>query len=411
VTWEISPTGDAPRACILSMTPVNDEPRVNRQAHALHEDGFEITVAGYLGRSPKPRYWTLIELEPVRTSEWGSPRVRDLCCHLSVAAAVAYYARQPGAHYVNSRLGAVHCDLVVANDYFTILPAAWLAERCDAPFVVDCHEYATEQYSLMDDWRKRLHWTLFDRPLIRGLQRAYLPRAAAVSTVCEGIAALLQRDYGLSEMPAVVRSMPAYSSQPYRPCGERIRVLYHGLLSPTRGLESAIASVASWRPEFELVIRGPGPAGYVAALREQVRRHGVEQRVSIEDPVLYTEMIPQANRADVGYVVLENYSPQRTFSLPNKFFEYIMAGLALCVSALPEMARIVRAHDLGVLVPSTDPAQIAAAINSLSRERIEACKRQSLEVAKELCWERESERMLRAYGPAVEERRSRKRSS
>ena len=48
-----------------------------------------------------------------------------------------------------------------------------------------------------------------------------------------------------------------------------------------------------------------------------------------------------------------------------------MAGLAVCVSALPEMAALVRDHDLGVLVEGMEPEKIAAAINSLDRERID----------------------------------------
>jgi glycogen(starch) synthase len=75
-------------------------------------------------------------------------------------------------------------------------------------------------------------------------------------------------------------------------------------------------------------------------------------------------------------VVLE-LSPQRELALPNNFFKYIMAGLSLCVSNLPEMAKIMRQYDLGQLVPDCEPHLIASAINALTREWIDACKQRS----------------------------------
>jgi hypothetical protein len=94
---------------------------------------------------------------------------------------------------------------------------------------------------------------------------------------------------------------------------------------------------------------------------------------------------------------LPDHSRHNAFALPNKFFEYVMAGLALCVSELPEMARLVHQYELGTLIPRVEPAAIAAAINGLDRHRIDAFKRASLRAARELCWEKESERMLDAY--------------
>ena len=77
----------------------------------------------------------------------------------------------------------------------------------------------------------------------------------------------------------------------------------------------------------------------------------MSERLTIEPPVPFDQIVPAANRADIGYFVHLDTSPQRRFVLPNKFFEYVMAGLALCVSDLPEMARLVRQYDMGVLVP------------------------------------------------------------
>ena len=90
---------------------------------------------------------------------------------------------------------------------------------------------------------------------------------------------------------------------------------------------------------------------------------------------------------------MRDISLQKKYTLPNKFFEYVMAGLALCVSDLPEMARIVRGYDLGLLVPGADPQKIAEMLNSLDEKKINYYKQQSLKAAKELCWEVESQKL------------------
>jgi glycogen(starch) synthase len=61
------------------------------------------------------------------------------------------------------------------------------------------------------------------------------------------------------------------------------------------------------------------------------------------------------------------------------------------------MARLVRAYRLGVTFRSVDPQSIAGAINALDPASIDRFKRNALEAARELCWEREAECLVSAY--------------
>jgi glycosyltransferase involved in cell wall biosynthesis len=157
-----------------------------------------------------------------------------------------------------------------------------------------------------------------------------------------------------------------------------------------------------WRPEFRLILRGYSDPAYVAQLRQIAVEVGVADRLELQPPVPFDQIVPAANEADVGYFVHIDTSPQRRFALPNKFFEYVLAGLALVVSDLPEMARLVREHDLGVLVPECEEESIARVINSLDRESIDEMKRHSLAAAKELNWDAEKERMMSLYREILE---------
>ena len=390
------------RVAILSFTPITDEPRVLRQVAALQEDGWEVTLCGFKGRQPPREGVCVVEVDHVMLETPPLKRLRSefdlLLSRFSASAARSHYWASAGYAGIREHLTVVEpieADLYVAHDYFTAPIASSLAERHNAAFTVDAHEYARGQY--MHD----AAWRLFSRPWVHSLQKFYYPKAASITTVCEGIAELIDQEYALAAPTIVVRSAATYRALPFRPTGEAINVLYHGIVSPMRGLEQTIASVPHWRPEFTFQIRGPGPDDYIESLRALAAEHGVQDRVQLLPPVAFDDMVPEANKSDVGFFVQPDLSPQKRFTLPNKLFEYLMAGLAICVADLPEMARVVRTHDAGILVPGLEPEQIAAAINGLNRDEIDVFKKNSLEAARTLNWENESQVMIDNYNDII----------
>ncbi len=285
----------------------------------------------------------------------------------------------------------VEADVWVANDWNVLPIAARLTAEKGGVYVYDTHEFATEEYA--EKWR----WRIWHKPMVCAIERRFIRDAAAVSAVSAGIADKLDAIYHLRRTPLVIRNTPPYRCCEFRPSGNQIRVLYHGIVATGRGLEAAIESVVLWLPDFDLTIRGPENSGYSDRLRRLIREAGLGDRVHLAPAVPMTELVREAATFDIGFFALPGHSRHNEFALPNKFFEYLMAGLALCVSDLPEMARLAREYELGVLIPTVEPAAIAAAINGLDRERIDAYKRNALAAARELCWEREFKRLVSAY--------------
>ncbi|MDP3407500.1 glycosyltransferase [Bosea sp. (in: a-proteobacteria)] len=286
-------------------------------------------------------------------------------------------------------------DIWLANDWTALPIVRRLAAEQGVPYAYDTHELAVDEYA------ERLVWRLTQRPVIAAIERAGITGSAVTSCVSQGIADRLHQLYGLREKPLLIRNMPQYEAHPYRPTGERIEVLYHGVVNVGRGLEACIDSVARWRPEFHLTIRGPGPAGYLAALASRIESAGLGGRVVLAPPVPMIDLVREAARFDVGLFALPGHSQQNVHVLPNKFFEYTMAGLALCVSDLPEMTALLRQHDLGRLIPDVTPEAIATAINGFDRAGIDACKERALAAARVLNWEAEADRLFAAIEQAV----------
>ena len=64
--------------------------------------------------------------------------------------------------------------------------------------------------------------------------------------------------------------------------------------------------------------------------------------------------------ADLGLIVLDTRIFNNRLSLPNRIFDYMASGLPVCCPEIPDIARILRAHDMGVVVGPLDAAGWAA---------------------------------------------------
>jgi glycosyltransferase involved in cell wall biosynthesis len=84
-------------------------------------------------------------------------------------------------------------------------------------------------------------------------------------------------------------------------------------------------------------------------------------------------------------------------ALPNKFFEFIMAGLAVAIGPSPAMAAIVNRYDLGVVADTFDPRALADRLNALTAADIDAMKHRSLAAARDLNAENEMRKLHDIY--------------
>jgi len=108
-------------------------------------------------------------------------------------------------------------------------------------------------------------------------------------------------------------------------------------------------------------------ARYLARLRALC---ATRPRVRILPPVPFKDLVSITNQYDIGVFLVPPVSFNLRFALPNKFFEFVQARLMVAIGPSPEMARLVKEHDLGVVVDDFAPATLAAALSRLSVEEI-----------------------------------------
>jgi glycosyltransferase involved in cell wall biosynthesis len=398
-------------AWIMADRGLPDDSRVIRLVRALIDAGWGVVMFGFDGRSQQPEDWTYIRL-PSSDGFRGVPRqilrlargtgwlLTVICWPKTLrrwTALVYHWCDPEWLHIRKSLLRVAHNnpdlkpDLVIANASFTRDLGHSLAPSFSAKFIVDFNEYPVEQRARDPKWTR---WT---RRCVAAIQAHCLAQADLVTTVSSGISELLNADHKLRRPALVVRSVPIKQPLPFRPTGERIKVLYDGVLWHPRQLHTAIQSMPMWRAEFDLILRGDGDPAYIAELRRIVKRHGLDHRVFFECAAASDNIIPLTSQADIGYLSYASFSRESEYALPGSFLEYLTAGLALCVIDLIEIGRLVRQYGLGKLISCHTPEAIAQTINSFTRDEIDRCKEASFTAAEMLGWDHEKAIMLGAY--------------
>jgi glycosyltransferase involved in cell wall biosynthesis len=384
--------------CFISSSAISDEPRVRRQGDALFAAGYAVTgVGGTGGRAGAP-CWPIVEVEFGRLG--GQARARAIAHQAYVplgrrAALASYWSdhRRLDLLATAIRTGA---DVFVAREWRTLPIAVRAAAATQGRVALDSPELSAEEMEHSPIWR----W--FFRPMIVAIEQTYARDVPLVTVVGDEIGAVMRKRYDL-EATTTVRNLPPFESVVPSPIDGCVEVLFHGGVVPLRGIEEVIDSTSNWPADWRLRIRGNGAEPYVATLRDRAERRHAE--IVFEPAVSLSDVVSQAAESHVGVFALPGGSRQREFALPNKLFEYLMAGLAVCVSDLPEMARIVSDWDCGVTIARPfGPDQIAEGIHELNDRGVATLRQNALRAAStSLNWEREAERYVSAfmstYGP------------
>jgi glycosyltransferase involved in cell wall biosynthesis len=366
---------------VISYSNLARDPRVNRQIRWLSEE-YQVIEAGlHDSGTAGVRFISLNHEIPKKTVFARTKSALQILAR----RVERHYWRLPATVKGLEALAAVQADVILANDIEALPLAVRLA--AGAPVIFDAHEYAPRQFD------NTLTWRIFLQPYRAYLCRAYIPKTAAMFTVCEGIADQYRRDTGVT--PIVLTNAPEYCDIPpnLKPPDEpTIRMIHHGGASPPRRIERMIEAMSYLDERFELdLLLVPGSLDYIDRLQKLAGRN---PKIRFLPPIPMQELVQFSSRYDIGLFL----APPTTFNLrhtlPNKFFEFIQARLAIAIGPSPEMARIVREHHCGVVAPDFSAHSLASTLNELDHTKINAFKRQSDRIAREMSAERNRKLLL-----------------
>lgn len=392
------------RICIITPGQLGSNPRVVKEAHALHGAGFEVTViATRMLAGVEPRDRSIVEeapfhIERIDLRSRSSWRLRRLGQKL---AAVVH--RTSGRQFLSARAFSVFTPpltvaarRIAADLYIAHYPPALLAARAAAARFKTHYAFDAEDFHL-GEWPEEPAFEA-NRLHLRAVEAALLPQCRYITAASSAIAGAYARAYGLVAPHVVLNSFPL-SQAPDRATARGSAspgpslYWFSQVIGPNRGLECAVEAVAtaSSRPHFYL--RGHVDGSYADDLRRIAQREGAAERLHFLPSALPGDLVRLAADHDLGLCSEPGTTANNAFALSNKLFTYLLAGLPVLLSNTPAQREFATAHPgATVLFESGNPASLAASIDQMLHdpERLAQARANAFDLAREtLNWDRE----------------------
>jgi len=277
-------------------------------------------------------------------------------------------------------------------------PAAWAASALrGAGLVYDAHELYGE--STGQGVLNRVSGRL-----ARSVERFVVRRSGAVITTNRSRADRLRERYGLDHV-SVLANVPMRVEQviplnPGYPADAPVVLYQGGVYARSRAFREVIAAVALL--EVHLAIIGFGREEDLKLIRRWSAEDGVTAKVHLLPPRPFDELVRTAAAASVGLVPVKADNLSNFLGDTNKLFEYLMAGLPVAASDLPEIRAVATQGDppVGELFDPNSPASIAKAVTRILADpaEYELRRREARRLALErFNWNLEERRLLDLY--------------
>lgn len=366
------------KALVLVLSNLQHDARVTRQVNFLAKE-FEVTLAAF-----GPGKSACHHFVPIVQHRLGLLRKAGIAIWSLLGR---YYRSWKTFHpyrALENELAGTNWDLIVANDADTLPMAFVIGEAKHTKVVFDAHEYAPRHFENSFIWR------LIFQPLNTWICSAFIPKTATMFTVGQGLADEYEKHFG--KKPVIVTNAPAYRElKPSEVKEGQIRLVHHGIANPARRLDllSDLMQLLDSRFTLDLYLVTSDYAsgttrGYIQDLKAKLESNS---RIRVLPPVPGDQVVATLHEYDAGIFLLPPVNFNYANTLPNKFFDFIQARLAVIVGPSPEMANLVKRFDIGVVGQNFNPADLAPVLNSLTKDQLTYFKERSSAAATELCAE------------------------
>ncbi len=282
-------------------------------------------------------------------------------------------------------------DILLASDLYSLPLVVFLSFFTRSRVVYDSRELYTAIAALRHRRFTQRFWSVIESVFIR--------RAALVLCVNNSLGAMLQKLYPRKKI-VVVRNIPR-KERPQRT--DRLRsmfpiradqkiLLYQGGLQSGRGIP-VILKIAPELQNAAFVFMGDG------LLKTDILTAAKNSPNIFHLPAVPADQVlDYTASADIGLTLIEDHGTSYYYSLPNKLFEYIRAGLPVVGSNFPEIGAIINEYEIGATAPPGNPELVRDAISGLMQDddRLKRCRANCVRASAALLWDEEFKRFRSA---------------
>jgi glycosyltransferase involved in cell wall biosynthesis len=275
-------------------------------------------------------------------------------------------------------------DCICAIDLDTILPCLFISKIKLIPRVYDAHEYFTEMKEL---------WT---RPKVQkvwlAIEKFCVPKFKYGYTVSEGLAELFNEKYQREYI--AIRNLPVL-----RPLDKKITrekfLVFQGAVNEARGFEYLIPAMKNI--PYKLVVCGDG--NFMSQLKRLIEENNVRDKVELKGMMLPAEMRPIAQKAALGLGLAEKEGLNQFHALPNKFTDYMHAGLPQIAMNFPEYQKINNQYKIAVLLDFLSVELVTETINEImtAEQLLNELEENAMKAREVYNWQNEEKKLIDFY--------------
>jgi glycosyltransferase involved in cell wall biosynthesis len=365
--------------------------RVIRSASALIEAGFLVHVIDVENESTRPEEENIcgIYIKHIHKPEWLVPTQFPIRLIKSVEKFI----------YSTFYLLRTSADIYHANNEDVLLPCFIAAQLRGTPLIFEAYEMPLY---ILENTNRR--WAA----IIKAVFKAIVQKCAGVIVVSPPIVEEVRKLYHVSNV-SLIRNIPPYRAvtksnrlRDFLDLSSTTRiVLYQGNLQPDRCLDRLVRATKFLSPDIVIVLMGKGVGSTPSELETLAIQEGNADQLKIIPPVPQDELLEWTVSADIGIIISSpEYSRNTRVFLPNKLFEYMMAGLPVLSSPLIAIEEIINTYHVGCVLTSLEPAAIAAEIQTMLADStsLDYMHKSALCAAQQkFYWEKESHHLLQLY--------------
>jgi hypothetical protein len=380
-------------ALLVCLADPLGSPRPNRTISTLEQSGYDVWVMSPAESSlvRNPSRWLILN----SIAQTASSPMRRILLSLWRLLSSVPLTHLIGEHIFFYLKGARRHLKTIQRKYFDVvivedLPILEILLRTikrvspETRVIFDAREYGPGEFESNPRFQK------YGKPRALLTLKYAMLKLDEIITVSDSIADLYMQEFG--RRPLVVRSIPPYLPLlPSYNLVDGIRMVHHGVANPDRKLENIIDLVVKMNGKFTLDFFLVGNESYQMALVERARGY---PWIDFKPAIPFNDIISTMNRYDIGVCFFAPTTINLRYCLPNKFFEYIQARLAILSGPSPEIAKIVRNYACGVISPNFEIASLEPVLSSLTRAEVYLMKQKSAVAAQHLCWEEERKKLI-----------------
>jgi glycosyltransferase involved in cell wall biosynthesis len=345
--------------------------RVQKECNTLVEMGFDVCLAG---RNSSREF--ILDKLPFRVIRFRNPFKRGALMYFVFNVQLFFFLL-----FRNS-------DILWANDLDTLIPNFLISRLKKNKLVYDSHEYFTSSV-----YKKS------SRKIWERIEKCIFPKLKNVITVNNSIKNIYEKKYKVPV--AVVRNVPykyvfSESTQKVILPADKKNLLIQGMgINENRGAEEAVLTMQYLPDDFALYFIGSGTV--LGRLKQLVHELKLTKKVIFIDPLPYLEMMEYTRQSFLGLIFEKiEASEEHLFALPNKFFDYVSAGIPVLSSKAVEIKLLIDQYHVGDIIDNFDPGDIAKKIMAISENRNEydLWKRNTVVTSEDLNWENEEKILI-----------------